>query len=89
TAPDAPTQVAIDRTGSTLTGQGEVGATVRVVNAQGDVLGTATVGSNGLFSISFAPALANAQNLIITQADGAGNVSLAATLQAPDLQAPL
>ncbi|MBC3483523.1 BapA/Bap/LapF family large adhesin [Pseudomonas sp. SWRI77] len=89
TAPDAPTQVAIDRTGSTLTGQGEVGATVRVVNAQGDVLGTATVGSNGLFSISFAPALANAQNLIVTQVDGAGNVSLAATLQAPDLQAPL
>ncbi|MBC3487762.1 hypothetical protein HU750_19025, partial [Pseudomonas sp. SWRI50] len=89
TAPAAPIVDGIDRTGSTLTGHGEVGATVRVVNAQGDVLGTATVGSNGLFSISFAPPLTNAQNLIVTQADAAGNVSLAATLQAPDLQAPL
>jgi VCBS repeat-containing protein len=89
TAPNAPAQVTLNATGSTLTGQGEVGATVRVTDAQGTLLGTATVGSNGLFSISFSPAVANGQNLIVTQADAAGNVSLAATLQAPDLQAPL
>ena len=89
TAPNAPTQVNLTATGSTLTGQGEVGATVRVTDAQGTLLGTTTVGSNGLFSISFSPAVANGQNLIVTQADAAGNVSLAATLQAPDLQAPL
>ncbi|MFJ7009813.1 BapA/Bap/LapF family large adhesin, partial [Pseudomonas putida] len=89
TAPNTPAQVALNATGSTLTGQGEVGATVRVTDAQGTLLGTATVGSNGLFSISFSPAVDNGQNLIVTQADAAGNVSLAATLQAPDLQAPL
>ncbi|MGE8048234.1 BapA/Bap/LapF family large adhesin [Pseudomonas monteilii] len=89
TAPNAPTQVVLNATGSTLTGQGEVGATVRVTDAQGNLLGTASVGSNGLFSIDFSPAVANGQNLIVTQADAAGNVSLAATLQAPDLQAPL
>ncbi|MCE0782037.1 BapA/Bap/LapF family large adhesin, partial [Pseudomonas sp. NMI542_15] len=89
TAPNAPAQVTLNATGSTLTGQGEVGATVRVTDAQGTLLGTATVGSNGLFSVSFSPAVANGQNLIVTQADAAGNVSLAATLQAPDLQAPL
>ncbi|MFG0756586.1 BapA/Bap/LapF family large adhesin [Pseudomonas sp. TYF_14] len=89
TAPDAPTQVNLNATGSTLTGQGEVGATVRVTDLQGTLLGTATVDSNGLFSVSFSPAVANGQNLIVTQADAAGNVSLAATLQAPDLQAPL
>ncbi|MGE1613350.1 BapA/Bap/LapF family large adhesin [Pseudomonas monteilii] len=89
TAPNAPTQVVLNATGSTLTGQGEVGATVRVTDAQGNLLGTAPVGSNGLFSIDFSPAVANGQNLIVTQADAAGNVSLAATLQAPDLQAPL
>jgi VCBS repeat-containing protein len=89
TAPNAPAQVTLNATGSTLTGQGEVGATVRVTDAQGTLLGTATVGSNGLFSIGFSPAVANGQNLIVTQADAAGNVSLAATLQAPDLQAPL
>ncbi|MFK2914020.1 BapA/Bap/LapF family large adhesin, partial [Pseudomonas sp. 3HC3] len=89
TPPDAPTQVNLNATGSTLTGQGEVGATVRVTDAQGSLLGTATVDSNGLFNVSFSPAVANGQNLIVTQADAAGNVSLAATLQAPDLQAPL
>ncbi|CAI3795004.1 hypothetical protein GLGCALEP_01094 [Pseudomonas sp. MM221] len=89
TAPNVPTQVVLNATGSTLTGQGEVGASVRVTDAQGNLLGTTTVGSNGLFSISFSPAVANGQNLIVTQADAAGNVSLAATLQAPDLQAPL
>jgi VCBS repeat-containing protein len=88
TAPDAPNLLALDRTGNTLTGHGEVGATVRVVDAQGTVLGTATVASNGLFSVSLVPPQANGQNLTITQADAAGNVSLAATLQAADLQAP-
>ncbi|WP_416465845.1 BapA/Bap/LapF family large adhesin [Pseudomonas sp. LFS044] len=88
TAPNAPDQLVLDRTGSTLTGRGEVGATVRVVDAQGNEVGSATVGSNGLFRISLAPPQANAQNLTITQADAAGNTSLAATLQAPDLQAP-
>lgn len=88
TAPDAPTQLALDRSGSTLIGKGEVGATVRVVDAQGTELGTATVGSNGLFSVSLTPPQANGQNLTVTQSDAAGNTSLAATLQAPDLQAP-
>ncbi|MQG93681.1 BapA/Bap/LapF family large adhesin [Pseudomonas sp. MN1F] len=88
TPPDAPTQVAINRSGNTLSGHGEVGATVRVTDASGTLVGTGTVGSNGLFNISLVPAQTNAQNLTITQADAAGNVSLAATLQAPDLQAP-
>ncbi|WP_060511485.1 BapA/Bap/LapF family large adhesin [Pseudomonas sp. NBRC 111124] len=88
TPPDAPTQVAINPSGSTLTGHGEVGATVSVTDASGTVVGTGTVGSNGLFYVSLVPPQANAQNLTITQADAAGNISLAATLQAPDLQAP-
>ena len=88
TAPDTPTNVTIDRTGTTVTGRGEVGATVSVVDAQGVVVGSATVGSNGLFSITLDPVQANAQNLTISQADAAGNVSLAASVTAPDLQAP-
>ncbi len=88
TAPDAPTNVAIDRSGTTVTGRGEVGATVNIVDAQGTVVGTGTVDSNGLFSVTLQPAQANAQNLVITQADAAGNASLAATVVAPDLLAP-
>ncbi|WP_079229676.1 BapA/Bap/LapF family large adhesin [Pseudomonas putida] len=88
TPPDAPTQPVINRSGSTVTGHGEVGATVTVTDASGTVLGTGIVGSNGLFNVTLVPAQTNAQNLTITQADAAGNVSLAATVQAPDLQAP-
>lgn len=88
TPPDAPADVAINRSGSLVTGRGEVGATVSVSDASGTLLGTAVVGSNGLFNVTLVPAQANAQNLTITQADAAGNVSLAATVQAADLQAP-
>jgi VCBS repeat-containing protein len=88
TPPDAPTLVAVNRSGSTLSGHGEVGATVSVTDASGTVVGTGIVGSNGLFNVSLVPPQVNAQNLTITQADAAGNVSLAATTQAPDLQAP-
>ncbi|BBH44398.1 BapA/Bap/LapF family large adhesin [Pseudomonas sp. KU43P] len=88
TAPNAPDQLNLDRSGTTLTGHGEVGATVRVVDAQGTVLGTAIVGSNGLFSVSLVPSQANGQALTVTQTDTAGNTSLAATQQAFDLQAP-
>ncbi|MFK0093131.1 BapA/Bap/LapF family large adhesin [Pseudomonas sp. NPDC090592] len=88
TAPNAPT-ANLSTNGSSLTGQGEVGATVRVTDAQGNLLGTGTVGSNGLYSITLAPTTANGQSLIVTQADAAGNVSLATSVQTPDLQAPL
>ncbi|PVZ39339.1 BapA/Bap/LapF family large adhesin [Pseudomonas sp. CC120222-01a] len=88
TPPDAPTQVTINRSGSTVSGHGEVGATVSVTDANGTLLGSGIVGTNGLFTINLVPPQANAQNLTITQADPAGNVSLAATVQAPDLQAP-
>ncbi|MEN5140222.1 BapA/Bap/LapF family large adhesin [Pseudomonas juntendi] len=88
TAPDAPT-ANLSTNGSTLTGQGEVGATVRVTDAQGTLLGTGTVGSNGLYSITLAPNTANGQYLIVTQADAAGNQSLATSVQTPDLLAPL
>uniref|UniRef100_UPI003905E89D BapA/Bap/LapF family large adhesin n=1 Tax=Pseudomonas putida TaxID=303 RepID=UPI003905E89D len=62
--------------------------TVNVTDANGTLVGSGTVGSNGLFNVTLVPAQTNAQNLTITQADAAGNVSLAATVQAPDLQAP-
>lgn len=89
TAPDAPTQVDLNPAGTVLTGRGEVGATVKVFDAQGTQVGSAVVASNGLFSVTLVPAQTNAQQLTITQTDTGGNTSLPATLQAPDLQAPL
>ncbi|VVP97466.1 hypothetical protein PS910_03480 [Pseudomonas fluorescens] len=89
TAPEAPTNLAVDSSGSTLTGRGEVGATISVLDSSGTQVGSALVGSNGLFSVALSPAQVNAQALTVTQSDAAGNPSLAATATAPDLQAPL
>jgi len=88
TAPDAPTDVAVNSTGTTLTGKGEVGATVTALDSAGTVLGTATVASNGTFVITLTPTQADAQALTVTQADPAGNVSQPASTVAPDLTAP-
>lgn len=89
TAPDAPTELAVSPDGTVLTGRADANASVTVRDANGDVLGTATAGPTGLFSITLNPAQLNAQPLSVSQADQANNVSPDATLNAPDLQAPV
>ncbi|MGE7207666.1 Ig-like domain-containing protein, partial [Sphingomonas sp. NPDC019816] len=74
--------------GATVTGTGEPGATVRVVGANGQVIGTVTVGSDGSFTVPLSPALTNGETLSVDQVDGAGNTSPAATLTAADTTAP-
>jgi hypothetical protein len=87
-APAAPDELAVSADGTTLTGRAEIGASVTVRNANGDVLGTATAGPSGLFSITLTPAQLNAQPLLVSQVDQANNTSPDGTLNAPDLQAP-
>lgn len=93
TAPDATAPLApvatLDANGTIVTGSGEAGATVTVRDADGAVLGTATVGAQGDYAITLATVQGNSETLSVTQADAAGNVSPAATLVAPDLAAPL
>jgi len=93
TAPDATAPLApvatLDANGTIVTGSGEAGATVTVRDANGAVLGTATVGAQGNYAITLAAVQGNSETLSVTQADAAGNVSPAATLVAPDLTAPL
>jgi hypothetical protein len=88
TAPDAPTALVINATASSLSGRGEVGATVTVRSANGTVLGTAVVGADGLFAVSLSSPQLNGEALAVTQADAAGNVSPAASLIATDVTAP-
>ncbi len=88
TAPEAPVTTTVAADGSVLSGRGEAGASVRVTDANGTVLGTATVSAAGLFTVTLAPAQANGQALTLTQTDAAGNVSAEATLTAPDIQPP-
>jgi hypothetical protein len=88
TPPALPQNLLISGNGSTLTGTGEAGATVRVLDASGTLLGTALVAGNGTFTVSLAPAPDNGQALDISQTDPSGNVSPSATLIAPDISPP-
>lgn len=88
TAPDAPT-LAVSGDGTTVTGTGEVGATVRITDATGDQIGTAVVGANGSYTATLAPPQANGQTVSATQTDVAGNPSIPASAVAPDITAPL
>ncbi|MEG3090598.1 BapA/Bap/LapF family large adhesin [Sphingomonas sp. PB1R3] len=88
TAPSAPT-AAVNGQGTTITGTGEPGATVTVRDASGQPLGSTTVGSNGNYTLQLTTPQANGGTVTVTQADPAGNVSPAATFNAPDTTPPV
>ncbi len=81
-APTATTNLAVNSTGTTLTGIGEAGDTVTVKDANGNTIGTGTVGTNGSFSVSLTTAETTGTTLSVIQTDLAGNVSPTATVTA-------
>ncbi|MFC3441716.1 BapA/Bap/LapF family large adhesin [Sphingobium rhizovicinum] len=83
TPPPAPANLAVDASGTTLTGIGEAGATVRVRDGNGTLIGTAQVGDDGRFSVILSSPQIGGENLTVTQTDLAGNPSIAATVGAP------
>ena len=87
TAPAAPVAV-VAADGTSVSGSGEPGATVTVVNATGTVLGTALVNPDGTYLAPLTTPQANGELLGVSQADGAGNVSGATPVAAPDITAP-
>jgi VCBS repeat-containing protein len=89
TPPAAPTDVAISGNGAQLSGRGEAGATVTILDASGNILATGTVGADGLFNVPLAPAQIGGQSLTVTLTDAAGNVSDNVAVSAPDLSQPL
>ena len=88
TAPDAPANLAFAGGGSLLNGTGEANATVKVIAADGTVLGTATVMSNGSFQVTLNPPQANGQAVQVVLTDAAGNQSSASPITAPDTTPP-
>ncbi|MCD9096125.1 Ig-like domain-containing protein [Luteimonas fraxinea] len=82
--PDAPTAV-INGTGDAVSGTAEVGATVNVYDADGNVIGTGVAGTDGRYSIGLDPALTAGEVLTVTATDAAGNESAPIELTAPDL----
>ena len=88
TAPDAPTGLGVSADGLTLTGKGEVGSTVIVKDAAGNVIGSGPVGADGSFEITLDPAQTNGETLAVTQTDAAGNISAGGSVVAGDTTAP-
>ena len=87
-APEAPTGLGVSADGLTLSGKGEVGSTVTVKDAAGNVIGSGPVGADGSFEITLAPAQTNGQTLAVTQTDAAGNISAGGSVVAGDTTAP-
>ncbi|WP_322964062.1 BapA/Bap/LapF family large adhesin [Sphingomonas fuzhouensis] len=87
--PPALPVATIDTTGAIVSGTGEVGATVRIFDGGGTLLGSAIVGTGGAYAVTLATPQTNGQPLTVVQSDAAGNPSPAAALTAPDLTAPL
>ncbi|WP_284354826.1 Ig-like domain-containing protein, partial [Pseudomonas putida] len=88
TAPEAPTELVIGLAGSQLTGRGEAGTSVQVRDAAGNVIATGTVGADGTFTVTLAPAVIDGSALQVTLTDAAGNVSLPGSVTSADLLPP-
>ncbi|MGK3126540.1 Ig-like domain-containing protein [Candidatus Pantoea formicae] len=74
-APTAATGLAINSTGTIVTGSGEAGTTVTVRDSGGNAIGSGTVAANGTFSVSLTTAQTTGANLSVSLTDSAGNVS--------------
>ncbi|WP_243056177.1 Ig-like domain-containing protein, partial [Pseudomonas sp. BP01] len=76
TAPDSPSNLAIDADGTTLTGSAPAGTRVEVHDANGTLIGSAIANADGTFSIELNPAQANGELLDVVAIDDSGVSSL-------------
>ncbi|HDS1738154.1 TPA: Ig-like domain repeat protein, partial [Pseudomonas putida] len=88
TAPVAPTNLLITSDGRTVSGRGEAGTTVKVLDADGNVLAEGTVLPDGTFSVQLPSGVTDGSALQVILTDAAGNVSQPGSVTSPDLQAP-
>ncbi|WP_284357314.1 Ig-like domain-containing protein, partial [Pseudomonas putida] len=86
--PAAPTNLIISLAGSQLSGRGEAGTSVQVRDAAGNVIATGTVGADGTFTVTLAPAVIDGSTLQVTLTDAAGNVSQPGSVTSSDLLPP-
>ncbi|WP_336719897.1 BapA/Bap/LapF family large adhesin, partial [Acinetobacter soli] len=84
TPPNAPSGT-FNASGSEITGSAEIGSVVKVKDANGNVLGSATADSSGKYTVTFADPLDDAEKVKITATDKAGNESQATDLTAPNI----
>ncbi|MFJ3458459.1 BapA/Bap/LapF family large adhesin [Scandinavium goeteborgense] len=88
TAPDAPSGLVVNETGTQLTGNAEAGSTVIVKDPDGNVVGTVKADPTGHFTLPLSPAQDNGETLSVTATDLSNNTSLPGIVHAPDITAP-
>jgi hypothetical protein len=87
--PTAVSDLALDAQGQTLTGKGELGASVTVRDPAGNIIGTGTVDADGNFTVPLSAPQTDAQQLQVIQTDADGNPSAPVNVIAPDLTTPV
>jgi VCBS repeat-containing protein len=88
TPPAAPTGLAVSADGKTITGNAEAGSTVTIKDANGNVIGTGTAGSDGSFTITLTSPKLDGETLTATATDPSGNTGPGATVTAPNIPLP-
>ncbi|OTG96526.1 BapA/Bap/LapF family large adhesin [Acinetobacter sp. ANC 3832] len=86
-APDAPTAV-INGQGTSVTGHAESGSTVKIKDANDQIIGSAIADVSGNYQVTLNPAQANGQDLKVTATDPSQNESDPTAVHAPDITPP-
>ncbi len=86
-APDAPTAV-INGQGTSVTGHAESGSTVKIKDANDQIIGSAIADASGNYQVTLNPAQANGQDLKVTATDPSQNESDPTAVHAPDITPP-
>jgi hypothetical protein len=86
TAPGQPSVNVVSDKNTSVTGKAEVGSKVEV-KVSGTVIGSATAGTDGVFTIKI-PVQKAGTEIVVTATDKAGNVSSAAKVVVKDATAP-
>jgi hypothetical protein len=87
TEPAAPAALAVNRTGTEVTGKGTPGHTIKVYH-DGREIGSATVKEDGTFSAPVSPPQIKGETLTVTQTSRFDIESKPGTVKAPDLTKP-
>ncbi|MDN8552380.1 Ig-like domain-containing protein [Citrobacter werkmanii] len=88
TPPPAAVVDSVSVDGTTVTGHAEIGSTVSIYDADNNLLGSAVVGQDGLFSITLNPAKTHGETLETRIRDEVGNNGPAGQFTASNSQYP-
>ena len=79
--PDQP-KIEVNKAGTELVGTAEANSTIKILDANSQVIATATVDANGQFKITLSPALSDSNKATIIVVDAAGNQSTSLNISA-------